>query len=84
MACVLSVMTRRAAPKPVLVDGILPARQRLVHSVAPAARHNHVGCAALLPKPVHREQRRMVKLRQQPRFIDEAAHAHVRGVPMAV
>ena len=67
-----------------LPDAIFLARQCFFQGVALVARHDHVGGATLLPEPVDLEQGRMVKLRQQPRLIDEAAHAHVKGLLMAV
>ena len=66
--------------QPGLVHGALPLGQGLLERVATVQRHHHVGGALFLPEAVHLQQGRVVELRQQPRFVDEAAHTEVEGL----
>ena len=72
------------AHEPALVNARGDGVERLAQRLATVERHHHVGGAALLPKAVDLEQRRVVELRQQTRLVDEAAHAQIEGFAVAL
>ena len=63
--------------QPALVGWAGQVLQRQLQRGAFVKRHHHVGRAVVLPEAVHLDQRRVVKLGQQPRLVDEADQAGV-------